>query len=86
MNPRTYMYQNKEDHRDPLTDEINDTTLAEDAWQAIKGDSVAPDAEIDDRYFYWAFLIAEADRRARTKQWPSSLGGVVRQFDDHMRD
>ena len=85
MNPRTYMAQNIEDHRDPITGEINSTTLAEDAWQAIKGDAVDPNAAIDERYFMWAFQIAEHDRMVRMKTLPRSLGRFVQRYDDHLR-
>lgn len=46
-----YMRQEIEDHRDCFTDEVNETTLAEDACQHFNGYGPAPNFDILERFF-----------------------------------
>jgi len=71
----TYMREVVEDHRDPQTDEINDTTLAEDACQHFDGYGPAPEYEIPEKYFEWAFLIAEEVEAKGSIR--AAVGGVI---------
>jgi vacuolar-type H+-ATPase catalytic subunit A/Vma1 len=59
-----WMTANAELHRDPLTAEINMTSLAEDAareFNMYTGDSPT------ERLFDWAYAVALADEAARTR-------------------
>jgi hypothetical protein len=49
-----YMRIHVEDHTDPLTGEVNDTTLAEDAFQALEPSN---DSDIPEEYFECAFRV-----------------------------
>lgn len=55
----TYMREEVEEHRDPHTNEVNATTLAEDTCQWFDAYGPPPDYTIPEKYFEWAFLIAE---------------------------
>ncbi len=82
VNVMRYMRQEIEDHRDPITGEINDTSLAEDACQHFDAYGPEPDFEIPEKFFEWAFLIAEGDERRRADSviFPQSLGNIINSF------
>ena len=80
---RQYMRQELEDHRDPKTDEINTTSLAEDA--ADKFDLYDESGDPQERLFELAFEIAEADERRRTGRIGSALGNFINVNDDYLR-
>ena len=71
---RMWMMENLEDHRDPQTDEINMTTLAEDAareFDMYDGD------EPDELLFGWAYQIAERDTARRLGIITPALRGEI---------
>lgn len=71
----TYMREEVEEHRDLRTDEVNATMLAEDACQAFDGYGPSPDYTIPEKYFEWAFLIAEeAEGRGSIR---AAVGGLI---------
>ncbi len=53
---RQYMHKNVEDHVDPLTGEVNNTSLAEDAFWALEPGN---NGDIPEKYFECAIEIAE---------------------------
>jgi hypothetical protein len=53
---RQYMTANVADHVDPITGEVNTTTLAEDAFDCFEKDSAD---DIPEKYFELAALIGE---------------------------
>ena len=71
---KRYMHSVIEDHRDPMTDEICCTTLAEDA---IDHSGIAFTTEEEEQVFDWAFEVAlqyetaerNADRSLRACHW-----------------
>jgi len=54
---RQYMRKNIEDHIDPLTGEVNSTSLAEDTFWTLEPDS--NNEEAPEKYFECAFEVAE---------------------------
>jgi len=64
-----------EEYRDPVTGEVGSTRLAEDACEYFDGYGPAPDYEIPERYFEWAFLVAEeAEGKGSIR---AGVGGLV---------
>ena len=80
---RRYMREVIEEHRDPLTDEVNLTALAEDACQHVGGED--ENGDIPERYFEWAFDVGESDSRKRSGRIGSALGHLVLYRDDCLR-
>lgn len=78
---RQYMRQELEDHRDPITDEINETTLAEDACRHFDEYGPPPDYEIPEKYFEFAYEISEIDARRRSGTVGSSVGRIINRYD-----
>ena len=58
---KTYMLVNVEEHRDPITDEINTTNLAEDAYWALEPSS-SINQEIPEIYFELALEVQNQER------------------------
>jgi len=59
---RQYMLHNVTDHVDPLTGEVNNTSLAEDAcchFNDYEGEEGYEKTEIPEKYFECAFEIGE---------------------------
>lgn len=75
---KQYMKRNIEDHRDPLTNEINMTLLAEDACQHFND---YDNDEIPEVYFDYAFEIAERDERRRSGAIGRTVGGLINSAD-----
>ena len=81
---RQYMRQVLEEHRNPLTNEINCTGLAEDA--ADEFDLYDENDDPRERLFELALEIAEIDERQRLGLLPRNLGGLVVDNDDCLRE
>jgi predicted ester cyclase len=76
------MLDNVTDHVDPLTGEVNETTLAEDACQHFDGYIVSMTGERDfipDKYFDLACIIAEQHeiKTGIKTGIPSSLSNLI---------
>ena len=72
---RQYMRTIVEEHRDITTGEVNTTTLAEDACQHFDDYGPAPEHEIPDKYFEFAYEISRiAERRVNLR---ASFGNVI---------
>lgn len=79
---RRYMREVLEEHRDQLTDEVNMTALAEDACAHVDG---YEGDDVPERYFGWAYQVAEADEHRRNHTMPLGLGHVTLWHDDCLR-
>ena len=79
---QTWMKNNIEDHRDPVTGEINVTGLAEDAareFNLYDGD------EPQERLFKWAFTIADRDAAQHSGHIGSAARGLIQSQDNWLR-
>ena len=81
---RTYMQKNVEDHTDPITGEVNDTTLAEDACQHFNG--YINNDEIPEDYFEYASEIGSRHEIKTGAKRPgySKLSGLINSIDSDM--
>jgi hypothetical protein len=71
---QTWMWQHRDEHRDPLTDEVNMTALAEDAareFDMYDGD------DPDERLFEWAYRVETRDAALRTGHISGAVGGLI---------
>ena len=57
---KQYMREVIEEFRDPLTEEINTTFLAEDTCNFFDAYGPAPDFDIPEEYFDWALEVDES--------------------------
>jgi len=72
----TYMRTVLEEHRDPQTDEINTTTLAEDAADHLDLMEGA-DYETPEWVFFAADQLAERDKARRNGRYAAGLGEII---------
>ncbi len=75
---RQYMRQNLKDHRDPITDEINMTFLAEDAVQHFDD---FDGNDIPEVYFDCAAEVAEQDESRRSGRVHRAISGIIDSAD-----
>jgi len=72
---KKYMREVIEEHRDPLTDEINSTTLAEDASDTFN--VTGPNGEVDERIFWAAYEVERLDEASRKGIICSAVRGFI---------
>jgi len=75
---QTWMWEHRDEHRDPETDEIDMTTLAEDAareFDMYDGD------DPDERLFEWAYRVAMRDAAQRSGHISGAMSGLINSRD-----
>ena len=58
---KEYMRSVLKEYTSPWTGEVNTTLLAEDACNEFNGYGPAPEYDIPEEYFEWAFEVDEAE-------------------------